>query len=225
MSRHSGGPGRPERPLAGDIRRQPAPTPAAESPLRRLESNDAVALTFDDGPDPDYTPAVLDLLAAAQVPATFFLIAREALRHPGLVRRIVAEGHTLGNHGWSHRHPWLQSAAGARRELRDGAVALTQLAGVAVRWYRPPHGRLRPCLRLASAAQGQQVALWSKSAIDWGIWADAARVARRLARVQAGDIVLMHDGRNRHNRPAVTLQALPALLADLRQRGLRAVRL
>src|SRR5687767_13033078 len=90
-----------------------------------------VYLTFDDGPDPDWTPRILDVLAQAGVHATFFMIGLEALKHVPLVRRIAAEGHCIGNHTFSHRHPWLLSTQEACKEVEIGARALQDILGFA----------------------------------------------------------------------------------------------
>ncbi len=182
-------------------------------------------LTFDDGPDPEWTPRVLDLLAQAQARATFFVIGAAALRAPATVRRIAAEGHAIGNHSSSHRHPWTMSTAAARAQVRDGAAAIADLTGSAPRHYRPPHGRLRRCMVEEAAAGGQQLALWSLSAIDWGPLGRADGIARRLARARPGDVVLMHDGGRGINHPAQLAQVLPAFLDSLPQRGLKPVAL
>ncbi len=194
-------------------------------PQYRLAVRQAVALTFDDGPDPRHTGALLDLLAAAGAAASFFLIGRQAECHPDLVWRILAEGHSIGNHGWGHQHPWWQRAADARRDLATGAAVLTALMGRPPRYYRPPHGRLRACLQAEARAHGQRIVLWTRSGVDWGPFATPAAVARRLRSVGTGDIVLLHDGRNRHNRPEVTLQVLPALLERLQQQGIATLNL
>jgi peptidoglycan-N-acetylglucosamine deacetylase len=188
---------------------------------RTRTASDRVALTFDDGPDPRHTPRMLDRLAEEGVRATFFLIGREARRHPPLVRRIVEEGHELGMHGWSHRHPWLLSPEGLRNEMARGTAALVDITGRRPRWYRPPFGRMRPALAPLVRAYGQEVVLWSRSARDWGPWGTPGQIRRRLLRAAPGDIVLMHDGRNRINRPGATLQALDEVLEGWRRRGFR----
>ncbi|MDT8408148.1 MAG: polysaccharide deacetylase family protein [Wenzhouxiangellaceae bacterium] len=182
----------------------------------------AIALTFDDGPDPRFTPRLLDLLAGSRVPATFFVIASLAVEYPEIIRRMLDEGHAVESHGWTHRHAWLQSSKSASMQVRRAGDELALLSGRAPRWFRPPYGRLRPAMRAAAAAAGQRVALWSRSAVDWGPAAKASQISARLGRVEAGDIILMHDGRNRHNRPAVTLEALPGFLSLLADRGLQA---
>jgi peptidoglycan-N-acetylglucosamine deacetylase len=188
---------------------------SARVPLTRVDATPHVYLTFDDGPDPLWTPRVLDLLGARAVTATFFAIGRTARAHTALVRRIMIEGHALGNHTWSHRHPWWQSARRAQQDVRDGAAAIADITGVAPRTFRPPHGRLRRCMVEEAARGGQRVVLWSVSAVDWGPFGSPARVARRLTRTRAGDIVLMHDGRPHINRPSNLLDVLPAFLDAL----------
>jgi peptidoglycan/xylan/chitin deacetylase (PgdA/CDA1 family) len=184
-----------------------------------------VYLTFDDGPDPEFTPRVLDALGEADMRATFFTIGAQVRRRPELVRRIAAEGHELGNHSFNHRHPWFMSDRAARAEVRDGAAALSDTIGRSPRFFRPPHGRMRACMTEEAQSGGQRTVLWNLSAIDWGPFGRAPKIAQRLARIKAGDIVLMHDGCNEHNRPDELLKVLPALLAELQQRGLRSAAL
>lgn len=178
-----------------------------------------VYLSFDDGPDPRWTPRILDILAQANIRATFFLVGRLAARYPALVRRLVAEGHEAGNHTWSHRHPWTLLASSARKEVRDGAAAIADLIGRAPRFFRPPHGRLRGCMIEEAGRGGQTLVLWNRSAVDWGPLGSARGIARRLGAAQAGDIVLMHDGGRGINRPAELLEALPEFLSSLSRRG------
>lgn len=182
-----------------------------------------VYLTFDDGPDPRYTPRILDVLADFDMRASFFVIGVQARRAPQLVRRALAEGHVIANHSLSHRHPWLMSARHARDEVREGAMAISEVTGCAPQYFRPPHGRLRACMRDEAQGSGQELVLWDLSAIDWGPFGHAPRIAERLQRIEAHKIVLMHDGRNEHNRPDELLTVLPATLAGLKQRGLSSV--
>lgn len=184
-----------------------------------------IYLTFDDGPDAEFTPRMLDALAEWDVRATFFTIGAQVRRTPALVRRIANEGHELGNHSFNHRHPWLMSDRAARAEVRDGAAALSDTIGRAPRFFRPPHGRMRACMTEEARRGGQRTVLWDVSAIDWGPFGRSARIAQRLAGIKASDVVLMHDGRNQHNRPDELLKVLPAVFAQLRQQGLRSVAL
>lgn len=184
-----------------------------------------VCLTFDDGPDADWTPQVLDILAAAGMHATFFMIGAQAKRWPALARRVAAAGHEIANHTFSHRHPWWMSTQNARNEVRDGTAALSDVLGVQARFYRAPHGRRRRCMTEEAHGAGQAVAGWNRSAVDWGLLGKAEGIARRLQRAADGTVLLMHDGRNQHNRPDQLVQVLPQFLMQLAQRRLRAGRL
>jgi len=179
-----------------------------------------VYLTFDDGPDARWTPRILDILAQANVCATFFVVGRFALEQVALVRRVAANGHELGNHTWSHRHPWTLLASTARKEVRDGAAAIADLIGRPPKFFRPPHGRMRRCMIEEAERGGQTLVLWNHSAVDWGPLGSARRIAHRLSAAQAGDIVLMHDGGRGINRPEELVKVLPEFLSNLSRRGL-----
>jgi peptidoglycan-N-acetylglucosamine deacetylase len=184
-----------------------------------------IYLTFDDGPDPRWTPQILDVLAQARMHATFFAIGASAQREPALMRAVAAAGHAIGNHTFSHRHPWLMRSRDARAQVRDGAKALSDVLGSEPAFFRPPHGRSRPCMTDEAQLQGERMIMWDRSAIDWGWLGTAPRIAARLNRVRAGDIVLMHDGQNIHNRPDQLLQILPEFLHELARRELPSIAL
>ncbi|KAA2213045.1 polysaccharide deacetylase family protein [Pseudoroseomonas oryzae] len=180
-----------------------------------------VALTFDDGPDPEVTPRVLDLLDAAGARASFFLIGNRAARHPALVRQILRQGHSVENH--THTHPLHFAAlgpAGMRRQVMSAQAAITD-AGGAPRFFRPPAGLRSPFLDPVLAGAGLLLANWSRRGADGAI-GDAGRILRRLSPPRAGEILLLHDGNSRpgaDGRPVV-LDVLPVLLARLRAAGI-----
>lgn len=180
-----------------------------------------VFLTFDDGPDPCFTPRILDILAQASAYATFFLVGEDATRFPSLVRRIAQEGHEVANHTWSHCHPWTISSRVARQEVSSASAALADILGHSPRYFRPPHGRPRRSMMDQARELGQTVVMWSLSAVDWGPWGGAVRIASRLRFVQGGDIILLHDGRRRYNRPWETAMALTGFLLHLHDRNLK----
>jgi len=171
-----------------------------------------VHLTFDDGPDPTWTPRCLEHLAHANAHATFFVIGSQARKHPELVRRVVGEGHAIGNHTLTHAHPWRMRERRARAEVRDGADVLADILGFAPHYFRPPHGARRHCMIEEAQVLQQQLVMWDVSAIDWGPFGTSSRIAKRLSRIQDGNIVLMHDGANQHNRPDQLLKVLPEFL-------------
>ncbi|MEX0958638.1 MAG: polysaccharide deacetylase family protein [Burkholderiales bacterium] len=191
-------------------------------PLTHVAPDDGrIWLTFDDGPDAEWTPRILDVLAEKSMRATFFVIGRAARAHADVVRRVENAGHEIGNHTWSHRHPWTMRSRTAQMEVRDGAAAISDIVGRAPKFFRPPHGRLRQCMIDEAEAGGQRVALWSLSAVDWGPLARTGGIAARLGRTNAGDIVLMHDGARSINHPEELIRVLPDFLDTLVQRRLR----
>jgi peptidoglycan-N-acetylglucosamine deacetylase len=181
----------------------------------------SIGLTFDDGPDAEWTPRILDVLAEKGVCATFFVIGRAARAHADVVRRIDNAGHAVGNHTWSHRHPWTMGSRTAQLEVRDGAAAISDIVGRAPEFFRPPHGRLRQCMIDEAEAGDQCIALWSLSAVDWGPLGRASAIAARLWKASAGDIILMHDGARSSNHPGELIRVLPDFLDALVQRRLR----
>ncbi|WP_327064012.1 polysaccharide deacetylase family protein [Kitasatospora purpeofusca] len=181
-----------------------------------------VALTFDDGPHPVHTPQVLDVLARYGAPAAFFCIGLHALAHPGVVRRIAAEGHTLGNHSWSHAYLPDLGPIGLRAQLGFTADALAHACGGTrpSRWLRPPYGGRSPELLTAVAGSGLTTALWDVDAKDWSRPGPGVVAERVLSGVGPGSVVLMHDGGGDRSQ---TVAALPEVITGLRRRGYRIV--
>jgi peptidoglycan/xylan/chitin deacetylase (PgdA/CDA1 family) len=178
--------------------------------LRRTNSVGAIALTFDDGPNPSVTPRLLDLLERHSVHATFFVIGRFARACPDLVRELVARGHAIGNHSDSHPSlAWLSSRRIAKELARCQEAVAAATQSQPPRWMRPPYGfrglQLRGAVRRAGLAG---VAMWSLTCYDWKPQ-PAAQLIARLGRLRgadrsaapgarsAGDIVLLHDGDHR----------------------------
>lgn len=184
-----------------------------------------IYLTFDDGPDPVYTPRLLDILAWLKVPASFFVLGIECRHYPELLQRIVNEGHTVGNHGFNHSNPWVLSPAEAREEVRQGYKTIASLCNQAPRFFRPPFGRLRKAMLNEAHDQGAKTIMWSRSAMDWGNFGKPSAVARRLSKTQPGDILLLHDAVGLKNRPAVMLRLLPDFIDACRQKGLQFAKL
>lgn len=180
-----------------------------------------LALTFDDGPDPEWTPRLLDALAAAGARATFFPIAPRAAAHPELVTRIVAEGHAIGLHCDEHvRHSQRDAAWGAA----DTARALSRLGALGVRptLWRTPWGDTAPWTEAVAAAHGLRVVGWTVDTHDWRGDSALAMLAATRSLLRPGAIVLAHDGigpgaRRRDARETVAFVALAAELATDRR--------
>jgi peptidoglycan/xylan/chitin deacetylase (PgdA/CDA1 family) len=186
------------------------------------------ALTFDDGPGPT-TPAVLDALAEAEVRATFFVLGRQAERHPELVRRIVADGHQLANHGYDHGVLIFRGAGHVADQLRRAERAAEDAAGAGAmsRVFRAPHGFRGPATALAARRAGYRMAAWTCGVFDTAEPGPAA-IARRAAQALApGAIILLHDADGwAPERPRQqTAEALPEICRSARVRGLELVTL
>jgi peptidoglycan/xylan/chitin deacetylase (PgdA/CDA1 family) len=189
-----------------------------------------VALTFDDGPDPCYTPAVLDVLHHLDVPATFFCVGDLAVTHPDIVRRMVREGHAVGSHGAHHAE--LPSLAGTElaANLRAGRDMLAAVAGGPVSLFRPPHGD--PSLRTGLMARrfGLNTWLWTVDPEDWRPAISTSQVVSGCAGVADGDVIVLHDGLQEPWAPealdrSATVDALPQIVEAARAKHLRFVRL
>lgn len=191
-------------------------------------AGDRVALTIDDGPDPQATPAVLELLAAHGVRATFFCIAERARAHPALLREIVAGGHSVQNHSLRHRHDFsLLGPRALERELAAAQDLLGGLAGAAPHCFRAPAGLRNPFLDPVLHRLGLHLVSWTRRGFDTRE-ADPQRVLARLTRrLAGGDILLLHDGHARRSAAghAVLLDVLPPLIERCRAAGLHAVTL
>jgi peptidoglycan/xylan/chitin deacetylase (PgdA/CDA1 family) len=190
--------------------------------LGRIESDrKVVALTFDDGPNPDATPRILDTLAEKGVRATFFVLGSHAERWPELVRRISSEGHQLGNHGYFHRKLQFRSPFYVRRDIRLGIRAIRRAGAPAPRFFRSPHGFRSPWTTPIASAYGERTVGWSL-----GVW-DSDRpgvdeiVRRTLEGVKPGSIVLLHDGDgyNPDGDRTQTAAALPQIIDRLKDQG------
>jgi peptidoglycan/xylan/chitin deacetylase (PgdA/CDA1 family) len=189
---------------------------------RRLPGDDrVVALTFDDGPNPEATPAVLDALGAEDVGATFFVLGRHADRWPAIVQRAAAEGHVVGNHGYHHRKLVWRSPSYVRDDIVLGAAAIERSGAARPRLFRPPHGQRNPWVSKIARTEGQRTVGWTL-----GVWDTALPgpevIAERVVRgTRPGAIVLLHDGDGYDptGDRMQTARALPRLIRGLRDRG------
>jgi peptidoglycan/xylan/chitin deacetylase (PgdA/CDA1 family) len=191
----------------------------------REEGLDGVALTFDDGPHPQGTPAVLELLReAGAAKATFFLVGEQVERRPALVAEIVAAGHRVELHSHRHRTQLRQTPRAIRDDAERARAAIEDAGGQAVADFRPPNGIFSASGLRAVRRRGWRPVLWSQWGRDWDAGATAESIARRAtAAVRAGDVLLLHDA-DFYSAPdswARTVAALPAIFETLEARGLR----
>ena len=185
-----------------------------------------VALTFDDGPDPRMTPALLDALSELSWPATFFMLGASASAHPDLARLVVAKGHDAGVHGLDHDRLLRMSPTRTMRELRVAFQSITQSTGVAPRWFRPTYGALSAASLVACAALRIRPVLWTAESGDWKEENDeVAMCASVMTSAAGGGTVLFHDAvqpRAGHGSDS-TVRALHLLRAEFDRRGLQVV--
>lgn len=174
-----------------------------------------VALTFDDGPDPQSTPLFLDLLDRLDIRATFFLLGRQVCRHPETARRIVEHGHEVAVHGWTHTPHLLRTPRAVVADLDRACGAVRSVTGSAPRYWRPPNGVLSGAGLLAARRHGLQPVLWTADGRDWRSDVTPDRVLARIAhRLDAGGTVLLHDS-DVTSAPGswrTTLAAVPGLV-------------
>ncbi|WP_458137449.1 polysaccharide deacetylase family protein [Methylomonas sp. YC3] len=187
-----------------------------------------IAITIDDGPDPEITPAVLDLLDRFGAKATFFCIADKAQRYPDLCRDIVKRGHAVENHSMHHQYhlPFLL-LNGWMAELNAAQDTLTEVTGIRPRFFRPPVGLRNPLLDPVLSRLGLQLASWTKRGFDTIEGNPQVVLAKLLKDLKAGDILLLHDSnvaRTSNNQPVI-LEVLPPLLEAIAVANLQPVTL
>ncbi len=194
----------------------------------RAAARGEIALTIDDGPDPEVTPAVLALLDRLAVRASFFCIGERIARHPQLAREIVARGHGLENHSQRHLNRFsLLGPRALRAEIAGAQESIAVVTGAAPRFFRAPAGLRNPFLEPELARAGLKLVSWTRRGFDT-VSSDPGRVLPRLTRgLAAGDILLLHDGHAARSadRAPVILTVLPPLLAAVRAAGLKPVTL
>ncbi|MFL5900420.1 MAG: polysaccharide deacetylase family protein [Solirubrobacterales bacterium] len=200
---------------------------ALEIPIRQ-EGADGVALTFDDGPHPQGTPAVLETLREHGATATFFLAGEQVERRPALAAEIALAGHRVELHCHRHRNLLRLSVREFLEDAERARVAIEEASGQAIADYRPPYGIFSAATLRAVRRRGWRPVLWSQWGRDWTRRATPESIARRSSSgIRAGDILLLHDADYYSARGSWmrTAAALPLILAELESRGLKTVSL
>ncbi len=182
-----------------------------------------VALTFDDGPSPIWTPQILDELKKAQIKATFFMIGYHVQKYPDIARRVVAEGHAIANHGYAHSVILYYTPAEIEEEIKYTEHVIKEITGQTTKYYRPPKAWLRASLGEKIKSMNYDIILWALSSKDW-VGFSARSMANYLsANINMGDILLFHDsggiwhteGGNRTQ----TVKCIPLLTKMLKDKG------
>jgi peptidoglycan-N-acetylglucosamine deacetylase len=210
--------------------RSPAPIwPALRRSLGvedRTVSRRGYALTFDDGPHVEGTPAVLEILAAAGVKATFFLVGEQVRRNPALAREILAAGHWIGLHCDRHRNLLRLAPGQVREDIARALASIEDATGRSPTLYRPPYGVFNAAALRVARGHGWRTLLWSQWGRDWEARATPASIAARVTDgVEQGSVLLLHDADD-YSAPGSwrrTVGALPRVLDVLAERGLQPV--
>lgn len=196
--------------------------------LKRKQNTEKLAFTFDDGPNPIYTPMLLDLLRQHHIKATFFIVGSKAEKYPEVIERIHAEGHLIGLHNYVHKSNWLMSPWRIRQDLRQSADIIEKITGERPVYYRPPWGLLN-LLDLLLLKQYKMIH-WSVMVEDWSSKGGSEKIEKRLLRdIEKGDVVLLHDcgetmGAD-ETAPMNTIHALKTVFKDLSNRNISCVRI
>jgi len=182
-----------------------------------------VALTFDDGPSPEWTPKVLDALKSAGIKATFFMVGHHVQEYPQIARRVAEEGHTIANHGYAHSVMLYYTPAEIEEEIKYTEMVIKEATGVTTQFFRPPKAWLRKAIKKRIDAMGYKTVLWSLNSKDW-VKFDHRLIVKILKRlVRNGDILLFHDSGNVFSREGgdrkQTVAAIPLLARALKDKG------
>ncbi|MFQ4143239.1 polysaccharide deacetylase family protein [Chlorogloeopsis sp. ULAP02] len=178
-----------------------------------------IALTFDDGPWPEYTAKILNILRENNIQSTFFVVGQMLNNHPELGKQIVAEGHVIGNHTWHHWYHFFNQQAAAF-EIDRTSDLIYELTGVRTNLFRPPGGMLHNGLAAYARGKKYTVVMWSADSVDYRSPSASVLTSRVLKQGSPGGIVLMHDGGGNRSH---TVAALPQIISKFKQQGYRFV--
>ena len=188
-----------------------------------------ITLTFDDGPSPIWTPKILDELKKVNIPATFFMIGHHVRKYPDVARRVVQEGHTIGNHGYAHSVLLYYTPAELEEEIKYTELVIKETTGETTTYFRPPKAWLKRSIKEKMKSMGYEVVLWSLNSKDWVSFNHKAMVNYIVRSVKNGDIILFHDSGNVFATEGAdrlqTVLAIPLLAEQLRKKGFEFVSL
>lgn len=194
-----------------------------EGITRRVNEGPYVSITFDDGPSPKYTPALLDTLKRFDVKATFFVVGKHVKKYPEIVKRIVDEGHDIGNHTYNHRDLVPATKATVLKELRRTEEVLQDTLELKTNLFRPPRGIYNQTVRKLLVEEGYEIILWSLSSCDWRPNSPSGILKRVKRFAKNGSIILFHDSgamvRKEGGSRGNTVKALPMVIEYLLEQG------
>ena len=182
-----------------------------------------VALTFDDGPSPDWTPKILDELKKADIKATFFMVGYHVQKYPSIARRVADEGHLIGNHGYAHSVMLYYTPAEIEEEIKYTEHVIREATGATTKIFRPPKAWLRKSIKEKIKSMNYDIILWSLNSKDWVSFNHKTIVKYISKRVKNGDILLFHDSGNVFSREGgnrnQTVKSITLLVRTLKEMG------
>ncbi|WP_082420563.1 polysaccharide deacetylase family protein [Paenibacillus sp. A3] len=184
-----------------------------------VKATKQVALTFDDGPDTKYTPQVLDILKQHEVKATFFVVGRQVVNHPDVLKRIHDEGHSIGNHSWDHANLTKLSPDQIKKEIKSTDEAIEKVIGSYTPMVRAPYGAVTASIKRSLTSAGRQLVNWTVDTKDWSGAAADDMVELVSKRTKNGGIILMHSFGGKNGNLDNTVEALPHMIEALKQDG------
>lgn len=190
---------------------------------RKFVDSKDIFLTFDDGPNPEYTLKILDLLKKYKIKATFFVVAQKADENKDIIYRIIEDGHALGLHSNKHSNPWLKTSWQIKKDFQK-SIKIFEKLNYPVRYYRAPWGLFNPFTYYYSHKYGLKSVLWSIITNDWMPDTNVDKIVNKvLDNIQTGDIIVLHDSNHKANSdngaPKNTIEALNIILPVLIERG------
>ena len=185
----------------------------------RSMPDENIYLTFDDGPDENITPRLLELLSKHKIKATFFMVGQKAERYPEIVLQIHKNGHAIGNHSYTHPHLIFKSKESIEEEIKRTDEAVFEITGKRPTLFRPPHGQFGFAVLSILKSTNHRMVLWSASSQDYKVKTSTEKIQARMKKyVRPGKIVLMHDG---HSKSLHTFRALENSLGAFKERGFK----
>ncbi|EOC99466.1 polysaccharide deacetylase family protein [Caldisalinibacter kiritimatiensis] len=187
--------------------------------LRRFDNTNYLALTFDDGPDPKYTPELLDLLKKNEVKATFFLVADKAYKNKELVYRMIKEGHEVGLHSLKHKSAWLTTPLQTKYNF-DRSIEIFKELGINIKLFRPPWGTFNLFTLYYATKYRLKTIFWTKEAKDWSRKTTVEQIKDRIINnINNGDIIVLHDSNGAEGAPKRTIEAVRDIIPKLKHDG------
>ena len=212
-----GKPNKPEKPDKEAVKPGPGTTKKPDEVVKPSEKKKVVALTFDDGPDTRYTTAILDILKEKEVQATFFIVGQQVAKYPEIVKRIVDEGHVIGNHSNNHKDLSKLSKAQIMKEMTTTDELIKEAVGFVPTLFRAPYGAVSDILKNVLQANDRELIGWNVDTRDWAGTSIASMRQMIKEETKPGSTILMHSFGNKHIKNTVDM--LPAVIEDLKDMG------